>query len=201
MSSGLVTKDSFELFQYYLALKQHFNNESYDFFKYGGKVSVTPQALENRKDKSFFYSIAKKQRNPKGYVFANVLHNPSVWIGDIAQDKDNSDKTFVGWERRMQSLSYTFREEIGNLNNDDFDSNFLCQEGRHPPLLKVYLQKKLCLETLVILDMILSFSRYWDKQMKGDPVWSEISKRIKKYKPFLEIDLPKFKGLLKDKFV
>lgn len=199
--SSLVTKESFELFRYYLALKQHFNDDSFDFFKYGGKVSVTSQSLEKRKDKSYFYSIAKKQKNPKGYVFANILQNPSIWIGDIAQDKDNSDQTFSNWERRMQSLSYTFREEIGKLNADDFDSNFLCQEGRHPPLLKIYLQKKICLETLVILDMILSFSRYWDRQMNADPIWNDISRRIKKYKPFLEIDLPKFRKILKDKFV
>lgn len=197
--SNLVTQESYDLFTYYVALKQHFTKPDYDFFKYGGKIGLTSAALEKRKDKSFFYSISKKKRNPKGYVFANILNDPTVWIGDIATN-ENSDQVFNGWERRMQSLSYTFKEEIGKLDFD-FDANFLCKDGRHPPLLRLYLQKKVSLETVVILDMVLKFVRHWDKSMPSDPIWTGISSKIKKYKPFLSIDLDKFKSILKERFV
>lgn len=197
---NLVTAESYELYQYYVALKQHFTKADYDFFKYAGKMKLSSSSLEKRRDKSFFYMIAKHQRDPKAYVFANVLNNPDIWIGDIANDKDNSDRVFVSWERRMQSLSYSFKEEIGNML-EDFDQNFLCEDGKHPVLFRLYMTKKISLETLVILDMVLSFSRYWDKVMKNDPMWSDVSNRIKKYKPFLEINVGKFKKILQDKFV
>jgi hypothetical protein len=198
--ADLVTKDSFELFQYYVALKRHFTSEEYDYFKYGGNPHVTVSSLERRNDKGFFYSLAKKQKNPKGFVFANLLNNPHVWIGDMVNDKEKSETVFTGWERRMQSLTYSFKEEIGQLNFE-FDQNFICPRGGQAPLFKLYLRKKISLETLTILDMILSFVPHWDRQMKDDPIWSDTSRKIKKYKPFLEIDLPKYRGILKDKFV
>jgi hypothetical protein len=100
----------------------------------------------------------------------------------------------------MQSLTYLFKEEIGRMDSD-LDSNFACSDGKHPPLLKLYLSKKVSLETVVILDMVLGFIGLWDRRLKADPIWNEISRRIKKYKPFLTIDLPKFKAIVKERFI
>jgi hypothetical protein len=192
--------ESFELYKFYIAMKKHFTSEDYDFFKYGGKVNANAESFTNRKDKSFFINIAKRQRDPKEYVFACLLENPNIYIGDIATDKNHSDDVYNGWERRMQSLTYLFKEELGRLNSD-LDSNFVGQDGKHPPLLKLYLSKKVSLETVVILDMVLGFIGLWDRRMKTDPIWKEISRRIKKYKPFLTIDLPKFKSIVKERFI
>ena len=41
----------YEAFSLYESLKLHFAKESYDFFKYNGKVSTSVEAFENRKDK------------------------------------------------------------------------------------------------------------------------------------------------------
>lgn len=193
-----VTKDSFELFSYYVALKQHFTKDDYDYFKYSGKTGMTPAALERRKDKTFFLSVAKKQRNPSGFVFANILENPNMWIGDMVNDQEKCEKVFVNWDKRIQSLTYTFKQEIKILN-DDFDSNFLIDD-KYPNLLSLYLRKKISLETMVILDMIVSYLGYWDRKLRDDPIWKETSKKIKKYKPFLEINKGKYKTILKEYF-
>ena len=37
---------------------------------------------------------------------------------------------------------------------------------------------------------------YWDKKMEGDPVWDDLSTKIKKYTPFLKIDRDKFKTFI-----
>lgn len=193
-----VTQESFELYTFYVAIKSHFTKDDFDYFKTKGGAKASVNALERRKDKSFFYTVSKRVRDPKSYVFANVLHNPNVWIGDIAKDREQSDKVHVEWERRMQSLSYAFKEDIGKLNLD-FNTNFEFNSG-HPPLLRLYLKKSISLETMVILDMILSYVRIWDRKI-NDPVWRDISRQIKKYKPFLSIELAKFKKILQDKFV
>ena len=43
-------------------------------------------------------------------------------------------------------------------------------------------------------------ARDWDKKMAHDPVWEEISLRIKKYTPFMSIDSEKCKKIILDTF-
>ena len=56
------------------------------------------------------------------------------------------------------------------------------------------------IETMVILDMILGYAKNFDKKLE-DPVWETVSLKIKKYKPFLNIDVDKFKTILKEQVV
>ena len=67
-------------------------------------------------------------------------------------------------------------------------------------MLKKHLQGALSIETMVILDMILDYTKDFDKKLT-DPVWETVSLKIKKYKPFLNIDVTKFKSILKEQVV
>ena len=78
-----------------------------------------------------------------------------------------------------------------NEVNDVFD----CSDG-HPPILRNYLGGKISLETLVISDSVFEYRKDFDQRL-NDPVWETVSKKIKKYKPFLNIDVPKYKKILK----
>jgi hypothetical protein len=70
-----------------------------------------------------------------------------------------------------------------------------CSKG-HPPVLKSFLGGKICIETLVIYDKIFLFGKKFDKKLL-DPVWETVSLKIKKYNPFLNIDVPHFKQILR----
>ena len=59
---------------------------------------------------------------------------------------------------------------------------------RHPQILKEYLRENISIETMVILDKILGFRQEFDEKLQ-DPVWQTVSMRIKKYSPFLNIDV------------
>jgi hypothetical protein len=48
----------------------------------------------------------------------------------------------------------------------------------------------------VICDKIFLFCNNFDKKLK-DPVWETVSMRIKKYSPFLHINVPRYKSILK----
>ena len=76
------------------------------------------------------------------------------------------------------------------LDEKKIDEVFDCSSG-HPPILKSYLGGDISLETLVICDRILEFRKDWDKKL-NDPVWETVSLKIKKYAPFLNIDVPHF---------
>ena len=101
------------------------------------------------------------------------------------------------WKKKTQSLSYIFKEEVNNLfDNNQVNEVFDCSKG-HPPILKSYLGGETSLETLVICDRIFEYGKNFDKKL-DDPVWQSVSKRIKKYDPFLNINVPKFKKILQE---
>ena len=64
-------------------------------------------------------------------------------------------------------------------------------------LLKRYLGGDLSLETLVIFEKIFSFGKNFDKKLK-DPVWETVSLKIKKYIPFININVFNYKKILKE---
>ena len=53
------------------------------------------------------------------------------------------------------------------------------------------------MESLVIYDRILGYGKDFDEKLK-DPVWETVSRRVKKYKPFLNINVPRYKKILKE---
>jgi hypothetical protein len=187
----------FEAFREYLALKSHFCTKTYDYFKYNGKMkSATPSSYDGRRDKLFFMKLAK-HKDPKGFLVSNFVHSDRSWIGDLAYNEE-AQNNYMNWQKRIQSLSYTFSSELSKLN-DEFDSNFIIKET-HPYILVLYLRKEISIETLVILTDLARCISYWNKNMQGDPVWDEVSLKIQKYKPFMQYEKNKFKSIVVDKF-
>lgn len=189
------TKDAFDLYIYYLALKKHFTTE-YDFFRYNGKVKASSDAFENRKDKFFFYKLSKRS-DAKEYILANIAYNPEIWIGDMIGDKGES--VHHEWKKVHQSLLYTFQQDI-NILDEDFDSNLLSKDGQHPKLIKAYLSKKICPETLIMINEVTGVFNYWDKKLVDKVLWPDIKKRCTKYRPFLSVDKNKVKTILVNTF-
>jgi T4 gene Gp59 loader of gp41 DNA helicase len=186
---------AFECYKEYLALKNHFTRPSYDYFKYNGKSTASVKSFETRSDKLFFAKVAKHP-DCQNFLLANLLVNDKAWIRDIAYSEE-AQRTYTEWQKRQQSLTYNFQQEIKHLDLE-FDSNFKC-DG-HPKALKLYLQKQLSLETLTILCDLTGCIKYWNRSMEYDPVWSEVGTKIDKYRPFLKYDKEKLKKILLDYF-
>lgn len=189
------TKDAFDIYVYYLALKRHFTSD-YDFHKYNGKVKANVMSFENRKDKFFFYKLSKKP-DAKELILANMLVNPGIWIGDMLEDK--AQQIHNERLRRVQSLSRTFQLDLNELN-EEFDSNILVEGGQHPRLLQLFNQRRICLETLVILNELTKCFRYWSKNISDTIVFPAINKLVNDYSPFLEYDKDKMRRIVVDKF-
>lgn len=126
--------------------------------------------------------------------FASCDDPQSLWIGEIIKE---GEENYKNWMKKTQSLSYIFREEVGILNAKNFDEMFKIESNKHPRILKEFLQKKLSLETMIILNNILGYKKQFDKNLK-DPVWEFISMKIEKYSPFLHIDSNKYKLILRE---
>ena len=189
----------FETYQSYLSMKSHFTNRKYDFFRYGGKSSATVTSFNKRKDKYWFEKTSRKYSDEQivDFLLANFVttDNPkNLWIGEII---NSGERTYADWARRQQSVSYIFKEESTKLfDNHKLVELFECGRG-HPIILKKFLGGDITLETFVIFDIIFSFSDKFDEKLL-DPVWETVSLKIRKYKPFLNINVFNFKKILRE---
>ena len=189
----------FDAFREYLALKNHFTKKSYDYHKYCGKSRATVQSFYKRKDRFWFEKVVR-QKTDKEVVeffvanFVSCSDPQSLWIGEIMKEGETRYKE---WQKKVQSLSYLFKEESQQIfSQHKFEEVFDCSKS-HPVLLKMFLSGKISLETLVIYDKIFMYGNNFDKKLK-DPVWESVSMKIKKYNPFLNIDVLKFRKILKE---
>ena len=189
----------FDAYRCYLSLKNHFTKDHYDYHKYRGKTRATVQAFYKRKDRFWFEKFArsKNDKEVEEFFVSNFIYSTdpaTMWIGEMIKEGDGR---YTEWKKKVQSLSYIFKEETESVfNNRKVDDVFNCSKG-HPPILKSYLGGGTSLETMVICDIIFGYGKDFDKRL-NDPVWETVSRKIKKYKPFLNINVPRYKKILKE---
>ena len=188
----------FDAYRQYLSLKNHFTKEKYDYHKYCGKSRATVQSFYKRKDRFWFEKLSRNKSDQEVIEFfvSNFITctDPSkLWIGEMIREGEDR---YTAWKKRNQSLSYIFKEESERLfENQKVDEVFDCSKG-HPPVLKKFLNGTISIETLVIYDRIFLFGNTFDKKLL-DPVWETVSLRMKKYSPFLNIEVSRYKQILK----
>ena len=192
----------YEAFCIYSSLKLHFNSDSYDYFKYHGKVSTSVGAFENRKDKWHFYKLSRRFTNVdicRDYIVANLVHNHDVWIGHLLTN--DADIEYRKRQKIIQSLTYTFTNEIASLMNQNSpNDSFMVNDGEYPRLLTLLLRDEISLETVCILNKILNFLPAWDRKISDTIHYPNISRKIKKYTPFIPFEPTKYKLILKKEY-
>ena len=203
----------FDCYKTYIAMKTHFTKNAYDYILYNNKrIRASTGAFygkgnpgdkdykKGRKDRMFFERMSRKYSDKeieRFFVsnFANDVDSQQEWMSNIVK---YGEKNYIEWQKKIGSLSYTFKEESMKLfENKKIDDLFKCSKGGHPPILKSFMRKEISLETLVIYDKILQYRVEFDKKMT-DPVWESFSMKIKKYSPFINIDVFHYKKILKD---
>ena len=189
----------FEVYKSYLSLKNHFTKENFDYHKFCGKSKCSIKSFYNRRDRFWFEKVARQKTDQEVVEFfvSNFITctDPSkLWIGEMIRE---GDRRYEDWKKKNQSLSYVFTQETQSFFEDKkVDEVFKCSKG-HPPVLKNFLNGSISLETLVIYDRIFLFGKNFDKKLK-DPVWESVSMKMKKYSPFLHIDVQRYKNILKE---
>ena len=131
----------FDVYRNYLALKKHFSDKKYDYFKYNGKTRTSVESFNRRRDK-YWYEKTSRKLNDKEVVeffvsnFVAASDPSSLWIGELI---NTGDTNYKEWMRRQQSLSYLFRQQSEELlSNKKLEDVFNCSNG-HPILLKKFM--------------------------------------------------------------
>jgi hypothetical protein len=197
----------FDVYKIYLAVKLHFTSKKYDYYKYDGKVNCKLETFTKRNDRYFFHKLSKQyeQTDILDFFVANFATDSKGWIGNLLQ-KDGRD-VYLDFKKRKEAFAYHFRDDLVRINNDfmsnnlSFDDGFVCRNGQHPRLLRLLLQKRISLQTTIVLDHFLSFSKNWDKEITEKVVWSKISSTLTRVKPFIKFNVTECKMIMKEVFI
>lgn len=192
--------DAYEVFCMYIAVKNHFTKPSYDFFKYNGKTNISKSSFTSRKDKYQFHRLSRmyKPEEMRDFLVANFVKE-DMWVGTLLQD-DAADN--YGYHKSMmQALSYHFGNDIEKAFSTVAkpDDIFAVEKGGEPHIVNLYIQNEVSIYTLILLDEFVGFIKKFDKKLGDDYIWSKLSFRLKKLRPFLEFDEEKIKSILKEK--
>tara|TARA_R110002124_G_scaffold168247_1_gene335734 strand:+ start:80 stop:694 length:615 start_codon:yes stop_codon:yes gene_type:complete len=194
--------EGFDAYKTYLALKQHFTSD-YDYFKYNGKVRAKSESFLKRNDKFFFRKLQKKYSKDELVEFfvSNFIVGGNNWIGNLISKE--SEDNYANWRKSSESITYNFHNDLRWLSDycskNDISANDLIvvNKNDHPILLKLFLQNKITTETVIILDSVLGFVRYWNAKI-DDIIWDEKKRLLNNYKSFVRYDIDKCKQLTKE---
>jgi len=195
--------NGFEIYKIYLAIKLHFTskNQSYDFHKHLGRTTARLATFTKRRDRYFFHKLSKSYNDKSAidYFVANFVSNTNLWVGDIIGK--TGDDNYKQWSKKLEALHYYYEQDIDYILGRDikFDDLFLVKKGQHPPILKMFLSKRINFETFLILDEILSFSKQLNKNISEKVLWPKLYDRMIRYKPFIKYNVTKYKKTLRDK--
>lgn len=191
--------NGYDLYCMYQAIKLHFSTETYNFFLYDGKTRVSIDAFQKRRDKFLFHRLARKYRDEEmvSFLVANFVHSDSNWTKSLLEE--DADATYREWKRVTDSMSKVYLEDLAKVCPDpkQFNNLFKVEDGQFPTLLVSFMQKEVTLETMVILNNIFDFVRIWDKKISDDIIYPKVSRKIRKYGSFLNVDVSKYKLLTK----
>ena len=177
-----------DVYLMYCALKAHFQGD-YDYHKFGGKTKTKRESYYKRKDRFFFAKTAVKYKDTEvlNYFVSNFIQDRSGYIANF------TDKNYETWMNKRAMFYEIFSQEMQPFVKN-FEPLFECKNEQHPTLLKEYLGKRISLETMIILDDLVEFSKKWDKDLAWDDfIWADVKKLMNNYKGFLTINTDKYR--------
>ena len=195
--------NGFDVYKIYLAIKLHFTSkgQSYDFHKHNGRTTARLATFTKRRDRYFFHKLSKSYNDKSivDYFLSNFVSNTNLWVGDIIGK--SGDDHYKEWSKKLEALFYYYEQDLEYMleQNIEFDDIFTSKNGQHPPILKMFLSKRINFETFIILDDILSFSKQLNKNISEKVLWPKLYDRMIRYKPFLRYNVTKYKKSLRDK--
>lgn len=176
--------EPYEVYKLYLALKLHFTTEKYDITKTRGAVKASEKAFMKRKDIVSMRKLARDYEKKEiiDLLVANFVSGDK-WGGMF---DTQASEVYKEWKARKARRDYQFEQDIELIKLEmekQNISNPFDGDGQHPLVYKLYLGKKITIETIVSLDKLFNFSH----NDNDDIFLKDISLLIRKYRPFVKL--------------
>lgn len=183
----------FHVYRIYLSYKTHFNSKAYSIDDYKFKLlNPSYETFLEIKGKGYYDALAERLKKESVVInlfIASFMSDSSLWIGDIVNDLSHYMDLKTVWEGKIANLSYTFKKECISLLErgmvfDKYVGKFLFKE---------FLAGNVSLENFIIFKKMFQFTL--DKDINYDYTYGL---KYEKYEKLLNIDLDKFKLILKE---
>lgn len=186
--------EPFDAYRFYQSMKLHFESDSYDAIKYNYKTSAKQQAFWKRRDKYFFAKVGKKFDTASELVQYYAAHfvADNNWIGDMVENEE----VYQEWLKRNQSMGYMLEQDLYKVAAEGNFDQILDSSNGHPPIITAYIRGDINIESVCVIDQLTGFMADADKEITETIVWPEVSRKIRKYKPFVNFDLEKAKNIV-----
>ena len=199
--------DGFSVYKTYLAVKLHFTSASYDYHKYEGKINAKLDTFTSRNDRYFFHKLSKQYKEDEilDFFVANFAKDDKKWVKSLLENDGKGN--YMEYRKYKESVSYHFRSDCSllydNIGGDmaRFNDVLLVHNGQHPTMLRLLLQRKINIQSAIILDSVLSYSKNWSKDIKEKVVWPKIAFKMAKLKGFVKYNETECKLIMKEIFV
>lgn len=187
----------------FLSIKLHFNRSGFDFFK--SRVKISEQAFEKRRDRFAFHRLAKRYDHDEFILLSvsNIIKNDSIY--SIRLLDSESEEIFTQHQKKVQSLTYIFRQDLKKMldwsvENEVLIDEILIAKESYPPLSRMVMRGDVNLETLVIMNGVLNFLPMWNRKIKEEIIWPNFSLKCEKYSQFIlsKVDLNSMKKIIKE---
>lgn len=194
--------NGYEVFCTYQALKLHFSTDTYCYFKYNGHVATKPEGFEKRKDKYQFHKLARslKDDEVQGFFVSGFLLNTKAWVDYFLEPQ--ARERYLAWRKKIDALSYLFNEDMDKIVNNKHDKGIGSifvppKDGTFPFIWTMMNRGEIMPETIVILHGLTGILDLWDEKYKSDYIYEKTSKLIRKYEPFLHLDVVAFREIVR----
>ena len=192
----MTSREGYDAYCLYLAINNHFYSDSYDYFKYNGKVSAKLESFMKRKDKYHFAKLSRKYNDElRDFLVAN-FSKKKYYVRELLEME--CEKNYIEFKKRKQKLTYLITEEMKYLFDKYKHIDFCIgiKDGQHSNILREYLGGRIAAETLVAVDKIFDIFTDYDTMVSENFIWPKTRKRLDSLAPFLELEHKKLQTIL-----
>lgn len=193
-----MTEEGYDTYCMFLAIKQTYNPQNtYDYFKYHGKMNVTKESFLKRKDRSTFFKISRyfkaNQEHIRNYLFTVLFYDDKLPPSKVLDSnyKDMYKKMFSMY---MTEQSYTLQEHIGdylNRINGDFVESMSSKDGTIPQLASLIYTGEVSPFVATVFDEVFGvFSKWRETPDVFKPFMNEPVERLYTLSKLCKLYLP-----------
>ena len=117
---------------------------------------------------------------------------------------EEANEYYLEWQKRKQSISRIFKDDLNTIELEsqknalslDQIINFTLNE--YPSIIKLYLGKKIAIESVSILNDLLAFIPKWKQNPSGMLILESDIRRIEKLKGFVKYEQERIKPIFNE---
>jgi hypothetical protein len=192
----MTSREGFDAYCLYLAINNHFNTESYDFFKYNGKVPVKLPAFLKRNDKYHFAKLARLyHKELQDFLVAN-LYKQKYYVRNLLEQE--CEQNYKDYKKIKQKMTYAITEDMRYLFDKykHIDIVLGVKDGQHSNLIREYLGGRIRPVTIIAADKVFNIFDDYDNMMDEKFIWPRERKRLDNLAPFLGLEHKKLQTIL-----